>query len=81
MLGTIVKTVDAGRHWTLCNAGNIWNFNALSVVDANNVYVVGNDGIVLKTTDGGQTWKSDVDRHRGGWRRSPQPVISEASPL
>lgn len=37
-------------------AGNYTGFVGLDVVDSENVWVVGEGGIILKTTDGGSTW-------------------------
>jgi len=36
--------------------GNYTGFLALDVVDSENIWVVGEGGIMLKTTDGGSTW-------------------------
>ena len=37
-------------------AGNYTGFLALDVVDSENIWVVGEGGIILNTTDGGNTW-------------------------
>lgn len=37
-------------------AGNYTSFYGLDVVDSENIWVVGNGGMILKTTNGGSTW-------------------------
>lgn len=37
------------------------NFSSISVVDANTAWVVGDQGTILKTTDGGATWLSQAN--------------------
>ncbi len=53
----INHTTDGGIHWvaqyTDVSAGA---FNAIQFTDSNNGWVVGGEGKILKTTDGGTTW-------------------------
>ncbi len=54
-LNNIYHTTNGGTSWIL-QKSNIGNANALHFTDLLNGWVVGKDGLVLKTTDGGTTW-------------------------
>lgn len=69
--GVVVGTSDAGMTWTTLPTpspasvdadwpGNVrpsaWSFNGVSFVDPRHGYVVGHDGVILATSDGGATW-------------------------
>ena len=69
--GSIVMTADGGASWTVrptpspasVNAvfpqsirPNSWSFNGVSFTDADHGFVVGHDGLILSTADGGATW-------------------------
>ncbi len=58
-------SLNRGYVFTSNDAGNTWkqlydlvasDFNKVQMVDANVGYAVGNDGVVVKTIDGGVTW-------------------------
>lgn len=51
----ILRTTDGGNSWNR-PAGTAGIFKSVSFVDANNGTAVGQDGIVIHTTDGGATW-------------------------
>jgi photosystem II stability/assembly factor-like uncharacterized protein len=51
--GGIFKTIDAGDSWNLQDQGPIESLNAVFFVDTNIGYIVGDNGIILKTTNGG----------------------------
>lgn len=64
-MNTIYWTNDSGSTWnagigtfTSLPAGHEWH--EVWIVDANTAYVVGNDGYVAKTIDGGVTWDLTV---------------------
>ncbi len=42
--------------WTQQNSGTTENLRSVSFVDVNTGWVVGDNGILIKTTDGGKTW-------------------------
>jgi photosystem II stability/assembly factor-like uncharacterized protein len=42
--------------WNPQNSGTFENLNGIFLVNANTGYAVGNNGIVLRTTNGGQSW-------------------------
>ena len=57
--GVILHTVNGGKTWTrMGDAGTIPNveLNGVSALDDNIVWISGSPGVVLLTTDGGQTW-------------------------
>ncbi|MEZ4775173.1 MAG: YCF48-related protein [Bacteroidia bacterium] len=54
--GTIIKTSDGGKSWTLTPAKNEF-FSSLSFPTAQNGIAVGRTGTIVKTTDGGDTWE------------------------
>jgi photosystem II stability/assembly factor-like uncharacterized protein len=52
--GTIMKTTDAGNTWS-SQTTVMDGLNSICLVDANTGYAVGDDGLILKTTNGGVT--------------------------
>ncbi len=63
--GTILKTTNAGHSWQRLRNGNSlfnanWYFNTLCVLDENHLFVAGNNGILLESTDGGKNWRKAV---------------------
>ena len=57
--GTFLKTTDGGTSWTESSLGNRANpprMTAVFATDERNVVVVGKDGFVNRTEDGGATW-------------------------
>jgi photosystem II stability/assembly factor-like uncharacterized protein len=57
--GSVYKTVDQGSSWQQMSMPQDTFFNALQgldFVDTNTGWVGGNEGLVMRTTDGGQSW-------------------------
>lgn len=69
--GSILVTADGGATWTAkrvpapASVGAIfpqnlpptsWSFNGVSFTDRDHGFVVGHDGLILATADGGSTW-------------------------
>jgi photosystem II stability/assembly factor-like uncharacterized protein len=56
--GYVYKSVDGGSSYTAMHAGDwtVENMNAVWAYDANLVYAVGNNGAMIKSNDGGETW-------------------------
>ncbi len=55
----ILRTVDGGNTWTLQNTGaSGFQSNGIHFVSASTGWVVGDNGILKKTTDGGITWST-----------------------
>ena len=52
--GAIVRTIDGGDTWTEQESGTTALLNSVSFVDANTGTAVGSDGIILRTTTGGE---------------------------
>jgi photosystem II stability/assembly factor-like uncharacterized protein len=42
--------------WYQQNSGTTQNLNAVTFIDANNGFAVGDSGVIIKTTDGGNNW-------------------------
>lgn len=54
--GEVYKTINGGSNWNLKNTGTDKDLNAVWFVDENTGWVAG-EGIIMKTTDGGETWE------------------------
>jgi photosystem II stability/assembly factor-like uncharacterized protein len=54
--GTIVRTTNGGRTWTVQESGTVRDLLAVSFSDPRNGTVVGVYGTILRTTNGGTTW-------------------------
>jgi len=52
---TIIRSAD-GLNWQLAFQGNGYAFEDVVFADALNGWAVGNNGVVMHTTDGGTTW-------------------------
>ena len=52
---TMCAVADPG--WFRQNSPTTNNLNALAILDANTLVAVGARGTILRTTDGGATWK------------------------
>lgn len=57
--GYIYKTVDGGRSWNAVHQGQLTSqrINAVWAHDKDLVYAAGNSGVMLKSTNGGQSWQ------------------------
>lgn len=54
--GIAMKTKDGGQSWTrLPVTGD--NFNSISAIDSNLIYISGLSGYIMQTKDGGNSWK------------------------
>ena len=58
---TIVKTIDGGETWNVINSKSTSGLNAVHFIDENIGLVIGENGIVLKTTTGGITGFEELD--------------------
>jgi photosystem II stability/assembly factor-like uncharacterized protein len=61
MRGLIVISDDSGKSWLQVRVPVSSDLLALSFPDASDGWVVGHDGVVLHTADGGQTWIKQFD--------------------
>jgi photosystem II stability/assembly factor-like uncharacterized protein len=57
---------DEGATWSACDTGQTLPIRALSFVDAQNGWAVGDLGTILATVDGGRTWR----QQRAGGQRA-----------
>lgn len=70
-IGAVIRTADGGATWEVLATpspsnvegdwpGNVrpsaWSFNGVSFIDPQRGFVVGDDGLILATADGGRTW-------------------------
>ena len=63
--GTIWVTTDGGQKWISRDMGANLTLRALAFLDNNHGLAVGNDGAILATDDGGNTWGyAEVRDHR-----------------
>jgi len=56
--GFVMSTANGGASWKVQSSGAAVRLNAVSVVDTNNAWVVGDGGTVRYTANGGATWKA-----------------------
>jgi photosystem II stability/assembly factor-like uncharacterized protein len=55
--GYIIKTTDSGQSWSNLNIGiNTYSLNDFSIPDENKIYIVAQEGQILKSKDAGATW-------------------------
>jgi photosystem II stability/assembly factor-like uncharacterized protein len=59
------RPATVGATWPLNVAPSGWGFGAVSFTDPDHGYVVGHDGLILATTDGGATWAYRGDPRYG----------------
>jgi photosystem II stability/assembly factor-like uncharacterized protein len=55
--GTILVTDDRGVHWHQQVSNTSANLDSVDCSDAATAWVAGRNGIILKTNDGGESWK------------------------
>jgi len=56
LLVGVGQSVFSGTSWSAQTSGTTGFLWSVDLVDASTGYAVGNDGTILKTTDGGTTW-------------------------
>jgi photosystem II stability/assembly factor-like uncharacterized protein len=70
--GVIVELSDRGKSLTLIESGVQSALYDLDFTDPQNGIVVGQNGTILKTTDGGKTWRRiKVKLHMEDWQVAP----------
>jgi photosystem II stability/assembly factor-like uncharacterized protein len=60
--GRLLATYDGAQSWQVLRRGNLWGrpqlaFRGLFFVNGREGYAVGDQGMLAKTTDGGQHWQ------------------------
>lgn len=62
----LVKTGDGGKTWIEVKTDTTLPYNSVYFVDVDTGFVFGEDGIVLRTTDGGSNWDTrSIDSYLG----------------
>lgn len=56
------RSSDAGATWRAVDLGVAVGWTELQFVDANRGWLIGQQGVVLATRDGGQTWEAQAQR-------------------
>ena len=54
--GTIIHSGNSGANWTTRTSGTTERLNGVFFIDLNTGVAVGNDGLILRTTDAGVSW-------------------------
>ena len=54
--GRVYKTVDGGNNWQMLNTGVSVTLNQVRIAEDGSVIIPGNTSIILRSTDGGNTW-------------------------
>jgi len=64
--GKIIRSEDDGVTWSIQKTRTTLNLMSIAAWDKDSAVVVGNTGVILVTTDGGQTWEEveGVERSR-----------------
>ncbi len=59
--GQIQKTDNAGEEWRIVESGQTVRLKAVHFIDENRGWAAGRDGVVIRTTDGGETWSDALN--------------------
>ncbi len=73
--GELYKSVDGGEHWVSLNPGTDVNLYGIFFLNDNLGWIVGDDGLILKTTQGGVTANVELDYHTIGLYPNPVDAI------
>jgi photosystem II stability/assembly factor-like uncharacterized protein len=57
--GTIIASLDYGKHWGSRNSGVTANLNSVQFLDTLEGWAFGDNGVIVSTTDGGYNWQTD----------------------
>ena len=55
--GKLLLTEDGGRHFKRIKLGSDLAVFGIQMIDAENGYLCGQDGLIMRTRDGGNTWE------------------------
>ena len=62
--GQVYATRDAGTHWLTLQTGATQTLHAIAFRDASHGFVVGDNGVILATGDGGKTWRAVLNQKK-----------------
>jgi photosystem II stability/assembly factor-like uncharacterized protein len=65
LLVALIGMISAMAQWVPLNSGTGNNLRSVHFIDADNGFAVGENGTIIKTTDGGTTWNNQVS---GAWQ-------------
>jgi len=55
--GLIAKTINGGTNWEILRQKTNWSLNCVKFINDNTGWIVGNTGVILKTSTGGLTFE------------------------
>ena len=76
--GIIIKTINGGITWTFSSPTCKW-FSSVYFTDANTGYVVGDEGTILKTTNGGGTFNDEIEYPEQTFSIYPNPANNKVA--
>lgn len=81
--GLVIRSDDAGRTWLQCEVPVSCTLTSVRFTDARSGWAVGNMGVVLQTTDGGEHWTKRLDGQQAAdlvlqAARSPRDAATQA---
>ncbi len=81
MSGKILHTVDGGSNWLQQNSGTNFNLYGVYFADSLKGWVVGDNGLILKTTNGGgvSTFQTTFEKTYGGLNSERGVVIDKTN--
>ncbi len=59
-LANVITPNVLGQGWTNQTSSTYWALSGVAAIDSNNCWVVGEDGTILHTTNGGSTWTTQT---------------------
>ncbi len=75
LYGELYKSIDGGKHWLFLNSGTDAYLYGIFFLNDNLGWVVGDNGLILKTTQGGVTANVELDNHTLGLYPNPVDAI------
>jgi photosystem II stability/assembly factor-like uncharacterized protein len=64
----LLKTSDSGKNWLQVKTDTTLPYNSVYFVDSDTGFVFGEDGIILRTTNGGNNWDTrSIDNYIGAY--------------
>ncbi|MEJ2544166.1 MAG: YCF48-related protein, partial [Calditrichaceae bacterium] len=67
--GTILKTTDGGKSWTIREIPWLYDLSDVHFPSALTGYAIGTDGFIIKSTDGGESWEKQDNSYSNNLNR------------